>query len=157
MSERGLTETLTEEQIVEFKEAFALFDENGDGAINTMELGTVMRALGQSPQEEELKRMINEVDRHGNGYIDFPSFLHIMAVKMNEPDTEEELMGAFKIFDNNNSGYITSDKIKHIFLERWDEKLTDEEIDEMISEADHDGDKQISYEEFIRMMMGNGK
>lgn len=33
------------------------------------------------------------------------------------------------------------------------EKLTDEEVDEMIREADVDGDGQVNYEEFVRMML----
>lgn len=37
------TKSLTEEQIAEFKEAFSLFDKDGDGTITTKELGTVMR------------------------------------------------------------------------------------------------------------------
>uniref|UniRef100_A0AAQ5Z1B5 EF-hand domain-containing protein n=1 Tax=Amphiprion ocellaris TaxID=80972 RepID=A0AAQ5Z1B5_AMPOC len=53
---------LTEEQIAEFKEAFSLFDKDGDGTITTKELGTVMRSLGQNPTEAELQDMINEVD-----------------------------------------------------------------------------------------------
>ena len=56
---------LTEEQIGEFKEAFSLFDRDGDGTITTNELGTVMRSLGQNPTESELQDMINEVDEDG--------------------------------------------------------------------------------------------
>ena len=33
------------------------------------------------------------------------------------------------------------------------EKLTEDEVDEMIREADIDGDGHINYEEFVRMMM----
>lgn len=38
-----MADQLTEEQIAEFKEAFSLFDKDGDGTITTKELGTVMR------------------------------------------------------------------------------------------------------------------
>lgn len=51
--------------VVEFKEAFSLFDKDGDGTITTKELGTVMRSLGQNPTEAELQDMINEVDADG--------------------------------------------------------------------------------------------
>lgn len=49
----------------EFKEAFSLFDKDGDGTICSKELGTVMRSLGQNPTEAELQDMINEVDADG--------------------------------------------------------------------------------------------
>uniref|UniRef100_A0A674MS98 Calmodulin 3b (phosphorylase kinase, delta) n=4 Tax=Clupeocephala TaxID=186625 RepID=A0A674MS98_TAKRU len=61
---------LTEEQIAEFKEAFSLFDKDGDGTITTKELGTVMRSLGQNPTEAELQDMINEVDADGEKLTD---------------------------------------------------------------------------------------
>lgn len=53
----------------EFKEAFSLFDKDGDGTITTKELGTVMRSLGQNPTEAELQDMINEVDADGEDSI----------------------------------------------------------------------------------------
>uniref|UniRef100_A0AAR2L5P2 Calmodulin n=1 Tax=Pygocentrus nattereri TaxID=42514 RepID=A0AAR2L5P2_PYGNA len=82
----------SEKQLLTFKEAFSLFDKDGDGTITTKELGTVMRSLGQNPTEAELQDMINEVD------------------------------------------------------------ADDEEVDEMIREADIDGDGQVNYEEFVQMM-----
>lgn len=33
------------------------------------------------------------------------------------------------------------------------EKLTDEEVDQMIKAADMDGDGQMNYEEFVRMVL----
>uniref|UniRef100_A0AAY4B1A4 EF-hand domain-containing protein n=1 Tax=Denticeps clupeoides TaxID=299321 RepID=A0AAY4B1A4_9TELE len=70
---------LTEEQIAEFKEAFSLFDKDGDGTITTKELGTVMRSLGQNPTEAELQDMINEVDSWETslwGWIKVAGILH---------------------------------------------------------------------------------
>uniref|UniRef100_A0A8C9CY67 EF-hand domain-containing protein n=1 Tax=Phocoena sinus TaxID=42100 RepID=A0A8C9CY67_PHOSS len=57
-----MADQLTEEQMAEFKEAFSLFDKDGDGTITTKELGTVMRSLGQNSTEAELQDVINEVD-----------------------------------------------------------------------------------------------
>ena len=54
---------LSAEQVEEFKDAFAEFDNNGDGHINTQELGMVMQRLGEFPTEEELKSMVAEVDQ----------------------------------------------------------------------------------------------
>ena len=147
-----MVDQLTEEQIAEFKEAFSLFDRDGDNTITTKELGTVMRSLGQNPTEAELQDMINEVDVDGNGTFDFPEFLSLMARKMKDTDTEEELVDAFKVFDRDGNGLISSAELRHV-MTNLGEKLTDEEVDEMIKEADMDGDGHINYEEFVRMMM----
>ena len=136
---------LTEEQIAEFKEAFSLFDKDGDGTITTKELGTVMRSLGQNPTEAELQDMINEVDADGNGTIDFPEFLTMMARKMKETDSEEEIREAFRVFDKDGNGFISAAELRHV-MTNLGEKLTDEEVDEMIREADIDGDGQVNYE-----------
>ncbi|CAE6014735.1 unnamed protein product [Arabidopsis arenosa] len=147
-----MADQLTDDQISEFKEAFSLFDKDGDGCITTKELGTVMRSLGQNPTEAELQDMINEVDADGNGTIDFPEFLNLMARKMKDTDSEEELKEAFRVFDKDQNGFISAAELRHV-MTNLGEKLTDEEVDEMIKEADVDGDGQINYEEFVKVMM----
>src|SRR5439155_10851270 len=126
-----MADQLTEEQIAEFKEAFSLFDKDNDGTITTKELGTVMRSLGQNPTEAELQDMINEVDADGNGTIDFPEFLTMMARKMKDTDSEEEIKEAFKVFDKDGNGYISAAELRHV-MTNLGEKLTEEEVDEMV-------------------------
>ncbi|KAF5206380.1 Calmodulin-related protein [Thalictrum thalictroides] len=147
-----MADVLTEEQIIEFEEAFNLFDKDGDGCITIDELATVIRSLDQNPTEEELLDMINEVDVDGNGTIEFEEFLNLMAKKMKETDADEELKEAFKVFDKDQNGYISATELRHVMI-NLGEKLTDEEVEQMIREADLDGDGQVNYEEFVRMMM----
>eukprot|EP01017_Pseudomicrothorax_dubius_P027616 TRINITY_DN320_c0_g1_i2.p1 TRINITY_DN320_c0_g1~~TRINITY_DN320_c0_g1_i2.p1 ORF type:complete len:101 (+),score=29.21 TRINITY_DN320_c0_g1_i2:118-420(+) len=73
---------ITEEQRQEIKEAFDLFDTEGAGRIDAKELKVAMRALGFEPKKEEVRRMIQEIDRDGTGQIEFQDFLELMSVKI---------------------------------------------------------------------------
>ena len=74
-----------------------------------------------------------------------------MANKLKDEDSEEEIREAFRIFDKDGNGFVSPAELRHV-LSNIGEKLTDEEIDEMIIEADVDGDGLINYEEFVAMM-----
>eukprot|EP00168_Porphyra_purpurea_P010484 TRINITY_DN25_c0_g1_i2.p2 TRINITY_DN25_c0_g1~~TRINITY_DN25_c0_g1_i2.p2 ORF type:complete len:152 (-),score=64.87 TRINITY_DN25_c0_g1_i2:53-508(-) len=148
---RSATQDLSEETIREFKEAFALFDKDGDGTITSTELGAVMRSLGQQPTEAALKQMISEVDADGSGTIDFAEFLTLMSRKMKSADSQAEILEAFKVFDKDNSGKISADELRQV-MNNLGEKLSDEEVNEMIREADTNGDGEIDVKEFIKMM-----
>ena len=89
--------------------------------------------------------MINSHYFVGNGEIDFPEFLQMMARKMKETDSEEEIREAFRVFDRDGNGYISASELRHV-MTNLGEKLTDDEVDEMIREADIDGDGQVNYE-----------
>eukprot|EP00029_Vermamoeba_vermiformis_P002959 TRINITY_DN13325_c0_g1_i1.p1 TRINITY_DN13325_c0_g1~~TRINITY_DN13325_c0_g1_i1.p1 ORF type:complete len:162 (+),score=53.64 TRINITY_DN13325_c0_g1_i1:128-613(+) len=143
--------SLSEEQIAEFQEAFKLFDKDNNGSITIQELGTVMRSLGQTPSESELVDMINEVDADGDGAIDFNEFLVMMAKKMKDVDQEDEYKEAFKVFDKDGNGYIEPAELKQV-MQSLGETLTDADIEDMMKEADTDNDGRVNYDEFVNMM-----
>ena len=60
--------------------------------------------------------MINEVDADGNGTIDFPEFLTMMARKMKDTDSEEEIREAFRVFDKVRDVYNINRKEYQIFM-----------------------------------------
>lgn len=69
----------------------------------------------------------------------------MMARKMKDTDSEEEIREAFKVFDRDNNGFISAAELRHV-MTSIGEKLTDDEVDEMIREADQDGDGRIDCE-----------
>lgn len=142
---------LTEEQKADIKEAFNLFDTEATGLIDTKELKVAIRALGFEPKKEEIKRMISEVDKEGTGKISFSDFQQLMTVKMAEKDSNEEILKAFRLFDDDETGKISFKNLKRVAKELG-ENLNDEELQEMIEEADLDGDGEVNEEEFLRVM-----
>lgn len=121
------------------------------GSIDAKELKVAMRALGFEPKKEEIKKMISDIDNDGDGTISFQEFLQLMTTKMSEKDTKEEILKAFKLFDDDDTGLISFKNLKRVAKELG-ETMTDEELQEMIDEADRDGDGEISEEEFLRIM-----
>ena len=68
-----------------------------------------------------------------------------MSRKSHDTDSQEELREAFKVFDKDGNGFISAAELRHV-MTNLGEKLTDEEVDEMIREADVDGDGQVNYD-----------
>ena len=147
-----MLDEIPEDRRKEYKDAFEMFDKDKDGTITTKELANVMRSLNHDPTEDELNEMIAEVDLDGNGEIDFEEFVTLMNRRSKETDTEEEVLNAFKVFDKEGNGLISVTELRHIMVTLGDQ-LNEDEVDELLREADSDGDGFINYEEFIRTLM----
>lgn len=77
--------------------------------------------------------------------------MELMTGKISERDPREEILKAFRLFDDDSTGKISLKNLKRVARELG-ETMTDEELQEMIDEADRDGDGEINEEEFIRIM-----
>jgi len=144
---------LTDDQISEFKQAFDLFKEE-NGLIKSGDLGILMRSLGQTVSDEEIKEMINEVDEKKTRKIAFPEFLMLISRKIQDIDEEEELRQAFKIFDRDNKNFISTAELKYV-MKNLGEKLSETEVDDMIKEADPENTGKLDYHGFVKMLLGN--
>ena len=150
--ESSVIDNLTDEQIIEFREAFQAFDKDGNGSITTKELGTVMRSLGQNLSEAEIKEMTDIVDEDKNGTIDFQEFLHLMARKMKIIDKEEELLDAFNILDRDGSGKISKYELRYIIMST-DSKIKGDDIEDIIKTIGTDEEGKIDLQDFIDILM----
>ena len=110
-----------------------------------------MRALGFESKRDEIKKMIADVDQNGSGVIEYSEFLEMMTQKMAERDPREEMIKAFRLFDDDETGKTSFKNPKRVAKELG-ERMTDEELQEMIDEADRDGDGEVNEEELLRIM-----
>merc|ERR1712153_45773 len=131
---------LSAQQVAECREAFDLFDTDGSGSIDIKELKVAMRALGFEVEKDEIKKMVDDLDRDGDGSVDFDEFMAMMSGKMGDKDQREQLLEGFALYDEDETGKIS-------FAKELGEGMCDEELQEMIDEADRDGDGEINEEE----------
>ena len=143
---------LSEETISEYQEAFSLFDKDGNGHIEAKELAAVLTALGQSPSEEDIKKMMKEVDADENGTLEFPEFLKMMSSRMNVKNNDEEVKEAFKVFDLDGTGYVTATTLGKA-MKSLNENFTPAELDQLIKITGTDG--KVSFNQFKNMMLAS--
>ncbi|XP_035874479.1 calmodulin-1-like [Phyllostomus discolor] len=76
--ERAMKDTDSEEEI---REAFHVFDKDGNGYISAAELRHVMTNLGEKLIDEEIEEMIREADIDGDGQVNYEEFVQMMTAK----------------------------------------------------------------------------
>mgnify|MGYP002642450713 FL=1 len=65
----------------ELREAFKVFDKDGNGFISAAELRHVMTNLGEKLSDDEVDEMIKEADVDGDGQINYAEFVKMMVAK----------------------------------------------------------------------------
>ncbi|XP_044584656.1 troponin C-like isoform X4 [Cotesia glomerata] len=63
----------------ELKEAFRLYDKEGNGYIPTSSLREILAALDDQITPDQMDGMIGEIDTDGSGTVDFDEFMEMMT------------------------------------------------------------------------------
>lgn len=147
------TVEVTEEQLNSIRDAFKHFDSRGNGHIPTEKLGEVMRGLGHDLRREQLRELEKEVDTDGNGTIEWEEFLPLVAAKLKEKEEQAFYKNLFRMLDKQNNGFITCVDLKYILNGLAAEVgLTATEVGDMVDDIDEDGNGEVSFEEFYKLM-----
>ncbi|KAG2497593.1 hypothetical protein HYH03_004339 [Edaphochlamys debaryana] len=135
----------SDEQIANFREAFAMFDKDGDGTVSTKELHDVFDQLGIQISDDQVCELVNNYDIDNDGTMTLPEFCVLMAKANLVPDDPvAELRVVFNEFDRNGDNRISADELRALML-RLKEKLTREDVDQIFEAA---GCKQKGYMSF---------
>ena len=145
--EKKIRNELTEKQKREIEDAYEPFSETG---IEPKELKLAMKALGFDPNNEEVQKIMAQVDKKGKTPISYADFLDIMIEKPTD-NPQAEMKKAFKILCEDGKDKITFKSLKKICTELG-ENITDEELQEMLTEADRDQDEEVGEEDFCKIM-----
>lgn len=100
--------------VIEFQEAFQLFDSRGDGKIHVAQIGDALRALGQNPTESDVKKFTHQ--HKPDERISFEVFLPIYQAisKSRTSDTADDFIEGLRHFDKDGNGFISSAELRHL-------------------------------------------
>ena len=136
--------------MVDYAEAFTLFDENSDGVITEDELKKVMASIKMDAPDERIKAMIKEANTSGTGSVTKDEFIAMMSRQVKGADSQDDIIAAFKVLadDTDDTGFVSVDDLRNT-MAKVGLKLKPEEVDAMLKDAAADtSDGKINYKDF---------
>ncbi|KRX00133.1 hypothetical protein PPERSA_10632 [Pseudocohnilembus persalinus] len=146
-------EVLNQDEMRACKESFDAYDKLGYGTIEAEELQKVLEELGQKPTRQQIYKMIDEVDEHKKGYLEYKDFIRAIAYhKLIENEKEEmDTLEAYVSLggDASKEGEIGTEQLVKIIKDEFNMTI---DIERLINEIDTDKSGKISYMEFKTLL-----
>jgi Ca2+-binding EF-hand superfamily protein len=144
---------LSGDEVEEIRQAFELFDTNGNGRIDPKELKAAMQSLGFDSKNPTIFQLIAEMDTPDvakKGGIDFDNFLQAINDKLGDKESEEGLRRIFGLFLEDGQETITVSSLKKIAKELG-ENMSHEDLVDMLARASSNG-VELTFTEFYDIM-----
>merc|ERR1719506_660659 len=158
LKRKVLSEALKYLELEEMEELTVIFnklDKDHDGYITKKEMVKGLVDYGYKVSNHDSKVIIENVDVDGNGQLDQNEFVvALLDLKTLQKDRkwQQIVTKLFSEMDKDNDGQLCAEEIKAaIPYSEWMEEI-DDEVQEIIAEADDDGDNKISVQEFTKML-----
>lgn len=135
----------------ELRKVFKTMDKNGDGKLSKEELFEYFSGtMGREQAEEEVKRIMAEVDGDNSGFVDYTEFIKA-TFDYRKMANIQFLKRAFDLFDTNGSGTISAMELKKILA--GGNVCEDSIWSEIIKKVDINGDGEIDFGEFEKIIL----
>ena len=140
----------------DIKEAFELFDSNGDGKINVREIRGAMQSIGYDEKNPTVYEVITELDNprsKNSGGATFNDFCQTVNYRVPEKETTEDLRKVFNLFlDDPNSNTTSLESIKRV-ADELGENIEEIELNAMLNKASKSG-ARLTFDDFVAIMTG---
>ena len=156
------TKKVVEQKVVsssegdDIKEAFELFDSNGDGRINAREIRSAMQSICYDEKNPTVYEVMTELDNPRNknsGGATFNDFCQTVNYRVPEKETTEDLRKVFNLFlDDPNSDTTSLESIKRV-ADELGENIEEIELNAMLNKASKSG-ARLTFDDFVAIMTG---
>jgi len=136
---------VTPEQVAEFKKLFQLYDLDGSGTINIVELASVLFKLGYTFSPENVDTIIQIVDDNMDGVLNFKEFLAFY-------DFLEYLKSLFESADTDGSGSIDRAELGTL-LKKAGYEFSDKQVELFYKMCDEDGSGVLELADFFSLTL----
>ena len=140
----------------EIKEAFELFDANGDGKVNVREIRGAMQSIGYDEKNPTVYEVITELDNprsKNSGGASFNDFCQTVNYRVPEKETTEDLRRVFNLFVDPNTDTTSLESIKKV-ADELGENIEELELNAMLNKAPKAG-ANLTFDDFVAIMTGN--
>jgi len=152
------TSNMTNEEVQEIRDAFNLFDSNGNGKIDPIELKDALKSLGFDSRNPLIFNIVSDLDTKDStkqGGITFDTFIEAINNKLGDCNSKEGIKRLFDLFiDDPESKTITVNALKKVSKEIGQE-IKPEELSEKLLKASKNG-VEITFDEFYDIMTKQG-